>query len=148
MRGKIFFLLAALSLASIVFLPGAREARGAGCEDFVPQGCTRVKAGDKIDSVIKNKCYVFDENSTGTYVFDKINVLDGGRIYFVDPGKGKTIDFRVNAMLVERGGSSRRARRPARSASRAASSRSGSGVTTRPPREPRPRRRTRRASSA
>ncbi len=109
MRGKIFFLLAALSLASIVFLPGAREARGAGCEDFVPQGCTRVKAGDKIDSVIKNKCYVFDENSTGTYVFDKINVLDGGRIYFVDPGKGKTIDFRVTAMLVERGGSSRRA---------------------------------------
>lgn len=102
-RGPVV-LAAAIAIMCIALLTGAREARGAGCESFVPQGCTRVKAGDKIDSVIQNKCYVFDENSTGPNVYDKINVLAGGGIYFVDPGKGKTIDFRVSALLVEKGG--------------------------------------------
>src|SRR5215471_6531906 len=81
----------------------------AGCEDFVPAGCIRVKSGDKLDAVIKNKCYVFDENSTGANKYDKLNVLAGGQIYFVDPGRDamkvpRTIHFKVSAMLVEKGG--------------------------------------------
>ncbi|MEW6268602.1 MAG: G8 domain-containing protein [Thermodesulfobacteriota bacterium] len=81
-----------------------RPAGAVGCQDFVPAGCTRVGPADKIDVVVQNKCYVFDENSTGSYSFDKINILDGGKLLFVDPGDGKTIDFRVSALLVEKGG--------------------------------------------
>lgn len=87
-----------------------RSAHAAGCEDFVPAGCIRVKTGDRLDPVVKDKCYVLDENSTGANSYDEINVLAGGKILFVDPGfdagaqKPRTIHFKVGAMLVEKGG--------------------------------------------
>ena len=81
-----------------------RSAGAAGCEDFVPSNCIRVKSTDKIPAIVKDKCYVLDENSTGANVYDSLNVLAGGKILFVDPGKARTIDFQVSALLVEKGG--------------------------------------------
>jgi hypothetical protein len=87
-----------------------RSAAAAGCEDFVPDGCKRVTASLRLDEVVKNECYVFDENSTGANRYENLNVLAGGKIYFVDPGidpntqQARTIDFKVSAMLIEKGG--------------------------------------------
>ena len=98
------FLLVVCSVATLQAAPAA----AVGCEDFVPAGCTRVKPGTRIEAVVKNKCYVFDQESTGSNVYEHLNVLDGGRIYFVDPGMdgpdARTIHFKVSALLIEKGG--------------------------------------------
>ena len=105
-RASCFILLAICGVSTLQ----VETARAAGCEDFVPPSCTRIKAGDKIDTIVKDKCYVLDENSTGSNTYDKINVLSGGKILFVDPGfdsgqqKPRTIQFKVSALLIEKGG--------------------------------------------
>ena len=98
------FLLVVCSVATLQAAPAA----AVGCEDFVPAGCTRVKPGTRIEAIVKNKCYVFDQESTGGNVYEHLNVLDGGRIYFVDPGMdgpdARTLHFKVSALLIEKGG--------------------------------------------
>jgi hypothetical protein len=61
-----------------------------------------VAPGGNIPTLVK-QCYCIDTASDSPYVEQSINILDGGGIYFVeDPGK--TIDFQVSALLIEKGG--------------------------------------------
>ena len=109
MPRRLSTICTALLVSCVISSLHVRSAAAVGCEDFVPADCTRVKPGTRLDAVVKDKCFVFDEGSTGMHRYDEINVLSGGKIYFVDPGKDgnqdpRTIDFRVSAMLVEKGG--------------------------------------------
>src|SRR5262249_33111126 len=76
------------------------------CPDYVPNDCTELPTAvpSKID-----KCYKVTK--AGTYTGGNVNIIENktentkGAIYIVeDPDPGKTIDIRVNSLLVEKGG--------------------------------------------
>src|SRR5262245_31847224 len=72
------------------------------CPDYVPTACTEVAPGGALPGEIKS-CYVIKQAGSQPYVFDKINITNGGALYFVE-APNETIDFRVNSLLVEYGG--------------------------------------------
>ena len=94
----------AVLLALIAFpivVPTLGHAQGS-CPDYVPASCTVLAPGDQLPTKV-TQCYRIDQAGTGPYIENNVNVLDGGAIYFVeDPGK--TIDFQVSSLLVEKGG--------------------------------------------
>src|SRR5690606_20270998 len=95
------FALVLALIAAAASLPSVAAAQNV-CPDYVPTDCTVLQPGDSLPTRV-TKCYRIDEAGTGPYVETNVNVLDGGAIYFVeDPGK--TIDFQVSALLVEKGG--------------------------------------------
>lgn len=79
-----------------------RMLGGMPCPDYVPTSCTELAPGGQLPAEIKS-CYVIKQPGTQPYVFDRINITNGGALYFVEAAN-ETIDFRINSLLVEYGG--------------------------------------------
>jgi hypothetical protein len=72
----------------------------ATCPDYVPAGCEELAPGGTLPQPLAG-CRVVRQ--AGTYVYENVNILDGGGLYFVEDPSG-AIDFQVSSMLVEYGG--------------------------------------------
>eukprot|EP01137_Pigoraptor_chileana_P003526 Opistho-2@43810 len=71
------------------------------CPDAaVPSGCGTLAPTNANEALVVSSCMAV---ASGTYVFQYVNVIAGGTLFFVDDGG--EIDFAANSILVENGGS-------------------------------------------
>jgi len=83
-------------------LTGCEVPQGTACTPYVPTECMELRPGMALDQPL-NKCVVVKQGGATPYVYENVNIVQGGRLYFMeDPGK--TIDFQVKSLLVEYGG--------------------------------------------
>ena len=72
------------------------------CPDYVPQGCSVLDTMTALPQPV-DTCFVIQEGGATPYIYDSVNIVSGGGLYFVeDPTE--TIDFQVKSLLVEQGG--------------------------------------------
>lgn len=99
-HGSIVLLLLAGSAGCGDDDPGPPLGAAANCFTEVLAECLPLEPGQTLPREV-TRCYRIEKG--GTYVQGKINVLDGGKLLFME-APGETIDFQVESMLIEQGG--------------------------------------------
>lgn len=101
-RLSVYISVLATSVVSILGIFDLVHAQQGG--DSCPvdlSSCTPLPLTSAQQPFIANQCYQIKSNAQ-PYLYNYVNVVAGGALVFVDDGG--TIDFRVNALLVEQGG--------------------------------------------